>query len=54
MRTVLNVLNFVLGGFATTLSRLFATTGEHRAYLHPSADALLLGNHQTVPRSLWK
>lgn len=25
MRTVLNVLNFVLGGFATTLSWLFAT-----------------------------
>jgi uncharacterized membrane protein YccF (DUF307 family) len=25
MRTVLNVLNFVLGGFATTLAWLFAT-----------------------------
>lgn len=25
MRTVLNILNFVLGGFATTLSWLFAT-----------------------------
>ena len=25
MRTVLNVLNFVLGGFATTLSWLIAT-----------------------------
>ena len=53
MRTVLNVLNFVLGGFATTLSRLLPP-GEHCAHLHPSADALLLGNHQTVPRSLWK
>ena len=52
MRTVLNVLNFVLGGFATTLSAF--ATGEHCAHLHPSADALLLGNHQTVPRSLWK
>lgn len=34
MRTVLNVLNFVLGGFATTLSPGFCHTGEHRPDFH--------------------
>ena len=46
MRTVLNVLNFVLGGFATTLF----------GFCHPVSivlilrfpDPLLLGNHQTL------
>lgn len=28
MRTVLNILNFVLGGFATTLGWLFALSGQ--------------------------
>ena len=50
MRTVLNVLNFVLGGFATTLSWLFATlVSIVLIFTLP-----LTGNHQTVPRSLWK
>ena len=35
MRTVLNVLNFVLGGFATTLSG-FCHAGEHRPDFHAS------------------
>ncbi len=44
MRTVLNVLNFVLGGFATTLSWLFATL--------VSIVLILLGNHKTLLRPL--
>lgn len=55
MRTVLNVLNFVLGGFATTLSWLFATlVSIVLIFTLPLTRSLLLGNHQTLPRSLWK
>ncbi len=42
MRTVLNILNFVLGGFITTFGWLLATLIS------------LLGDHQTVPAAVWQ
>nr|VXZ86409.1 Inner membrane protein yccF [Klebsiella pneumoniae] len=41
MRTILNILNFILGGFATTLGWLLAT-GQHHSDCHAAADSFLL------------
>lgn len=49
MRTVLNILNFVLGGFATTLAWLLATLVSIVLIFYPAVDPLLLGDNQTVP-----
>ncbi len=48
MRTILNILNFVLGGFATTLGWLLATLVSIIFDHHVTADAFMLGNHQTI------
>ncbi len=48
MRTVLNILNFVLGGFATTLAAA-GDVCQYCAYFYPAVDPLLLGDNQTVP-----
>ncbi|STG54196.1 putative inner membrane protein YccF [Escherichia coli] len=45
MRTVLNILNFVLGGFATTLGWLLATLVSIGADFYLTADTILLGDH---------
>lgn len=45
MRTVLNILNFVLGGFATTLGWLLATLVQYYADFYLTADTILLGDH---------
>ncbi len=42
MRTILNILNFILGGFATTLGWLLATPGQHHSDRHAAADSFLL------------
>ncbi len=42
MRTILNILNFILGGFATTLGWLLATLGQHHSDRHAAADSFLL------------
>lgn len=44
MRTVLNILNFVLGGFATTLPG-FSDPCQYCADFYLTADSFLLGNH---------
>ncbi len=45
MRTVLNILNFVLGGFATTLGWLLATLVSIVLIFTFTADTILLGDH---------
>ena len=45
MRTVLNILNFVLGGFATTLGWLLATLVSIVLIFTLTADTILLGDH---------
>ncbi len=45
MRTVLNILNFVLGGFATTLGWLLATLVSIVLIFYLTADTILLGDH---------
>ncbi len=45
MRTVLNILNFVLGGFATTLGWLVGDSGQYCADFYLTADTILLGDH---------
>ncbi len=52
MRTILNILNFILGGFATTLGWLLATPGQHHSDCHAAADSFLLGNHSPFVISL--
>jgi uncharacterized membrane protein YccF (DUF307 family) len=47
MRTVLNILNFILGGFATTLGWLLATLVSI-ADLYPASHPLLLGDNKTL------
>ncbi len=49
MRTVLNILNFVLGGFATTLARLLATLVSIVLIFTLPLTRSCWGDNQTVP-----
>lgn len=52
MRTILNILNFILGGFATTLGWLLATLVSIILIVTAAADSFLLGNHSPFVISL--
>lgn len=52
MRTILNILNFILGGFATTLELATRHPGQHHSDRHAAADSFLLGNHSPFVISL--
>ena len=47
MRTVLNILNFVLGGFATTLAWLLATLVSVVLIFYFTLDPFMLGDNPT-------
>ena len=53
MRTVLNILNFVLGGFATTLAWLLATLVSVVLIFDFTLDPFMLGDNPTFAVSLW-
>ncbi|SQI89287.1 inner membrane protein YccF [Klebsiella oxytoca] len=53
MRTVLNILNFILGGFATTLGWLLATLVSIVLIFYAASHPLLLGDNKTLSPSLW-
>lgn len=53
MRTVLNVLNFVLGGFFHDARLAISNVGQCHFDLHLTINPLLLGNHQVIIPALW-
>lgn len=53
MRTVLNILNFVLGGFATT-GTVIGYAGRYCAYFYITLDPFVLGNNPTLAVSIWQ
>lgn len=54
MRTVLNILNFVLGGFATTLGWLLATLVSIVLIFTLPLTRSCWEDHQTVSGALWQ